>query len=66
MLNMPENKSRRAEVRKFCGKIFQIVSLHDMTKSFLKDLAPETQAACESQLGELFHNLKKAKDTTKN
>ncbi|KDP35949.1 hypothetical protein JCGZ_09921 [Jatropha curcas] len=59
VMNMPENKSRRAEVRKFCGKLFQIVSSHDITKSFLKDLTPETQAACESQLGELFLNLKK-------
>ncbi|EEF44083.1 DNA binding protein, putative [Ricinus communis] len=66
VMNMPENKSRRAEVRKFCIKIFQIMSTHDTAKSFLKDLTPETQAACESQLGELFLNLKKANDNNKN
>ncbi|XP_050209796.1 uncharacterized protein LOC126660371 [Mercurialis annua] len=64
--NMPENKSRRAEVRKTCVKIFQIVSTHDITKPFLKALTPEAQAACESQLGELFINLKKASDSNKN
>ncbi|KAK0589170.1 hypothetical protein LWI29_010611 [Acer saccharum] len=34
--NMPEKQSRRAEVRKFCGKIFQMVSTLKLTKSFLK------------------------------
>ncbi|XP_065870182.1 uncharacterized protein [Euphorbia lathyris] len=60
--NMPESKSRQGEVRKFCSKIFQILSSHDLAKSFLKDLSPETQAACESKLGELFLNLKKTKE----
>ncbi|KAK9283879.1 hypothetical protein L1049_012134 [Liquidambar formosana] len=57
--NMPEKQSRRAEVRKFCGRVFQIVSTHNLNKSFLKDLDPDTQAVCESQLGELFVALKK-------
>ncbi|WCJ18168.1 DNA polymerase V family [Euphorbia peplus] len=60
--NMPETKSRQAEVRKFCSKIFQILSSHDLAKSFLKDLSAETQAACESKLGQVFLNLKKTKE----
>uniref|UniRef100_A0A2P2K4M7 Uncharacterized protein MANES_10G094200 n=1 Tax=Rhizophora mucronata TaxID=61149 RepID=A0A2P2K4M7_RHIMU len=57
--NMPEKQSRRAAVRKFCCKVFQIISTHDLNKPFLKQLAPEVQAAFESQLGEPFLNLKK-------
>ncbi|KAJ6905654.1 rDNA transcriptional regulator pol5-like [Populus alba x Populus x berolinensis] len=57
--NMPEKPSRRAEARKFCGKVFRYVSTYDLTKSFLKYLAPEAEAACESQLGELYLNFKK-------
>lgn len=57
--NMPKKQSRRAEVRKFCSRVFQIVSTLNLTKPFLKDLAPESQAACESQLGELFTNFRK-------
>ncbi|CAK7330365.1 unnamed protein product [Dovyalis caffra] len=56
--NMPEKQARRAEVRKFCGKVFRYVSTHDLTKSFLKHLAPEAEAACESHLGELYLNFK--------
>lgn len=57
--NMPAKQSRRADVRKFCGKVFQIVSTHDLTNSFVKGLAPEAQSACELQLGELFLSFKK-------
>uniref|UniRef100_A0A6M2F4L6 DNA polymerase V n=1 Tax=Populus davidiana TaxID=266767 RepID=A0A6M2F4L6_9ROSI len=55
---MPEKQSRRAEVRKFCGKVFRYVSTYDLTKCFLKYLGPEAEAACESQLGELYLNFK--------
>ncbi|KAG7976526.1 hypothetical protein I3843_06G153400 [Carya illinoinensis] len=57
--NMPEKQSRRAEVRKFCGKVFQIISTLSLARSFLKNLDPDAHAACESQLGENFVNLKK-------
>lgn len=57
--NMPKKQSRRAEVRKFCSRVFQIMSNLNLTKPFLKDLAPEAQAACESRLGELFTNFRK-------
>ncbi|KAI4299194.1 hypothetical protein L6164_032675 [Bauhinia variegata] len=56
--NMPEKQSRRAEVRKFCVKAIQILSTVNLTKPFLKSLAPEAQAALESQLGEQFLKLK--------
>ncbi|PKI65705.1 hypothetical protein CRG98_013894 [Punica granatum] len=58
--DMPKKKSRRSDVRKFCGKLFQELSSANLTKSFLKDLGPDAQAACECQLGNLFINLKKA------
>lgn len=57
--HMPEKQSRRSEVRKFCGKVFQMISTHNLTKPFLKTLDPDDHAACESQLGEPFLALKK-------
>ncbi|KAL9231928.1 hypothetical protein vseg_007086 [Gypsophila vaccaria] len=57
--NMPKKQTRRAEVRKFSGKIFQIVSTHDLAKSFLKTLEPDAHAVCESQFGESFLALNK-------
>ncbi|KAH9655287.1 DNA polymerase V family [Citrus sinensis] len=57
--NMPEKQSRRAEVRKFCAKMFQMLSTLNLTKPFLKDLPSDAHAACESQLGDMFLNLKK-------
>lgn len=60
--NMPEKQSRRADVRKFCGKVFQILTTFHLTSSFLKALEPDGHTACESQLGEIFLALKKQKD----
>ena len=56
---MPEKQARRAHVRKFCGKVFQIISTSNLTKSFLEDLPPDAHVACETQLGESFLALKK-------
>lgn len=55
---MPEKQARRAQVRKSCGKIFQMVSSLKLTKSLLKGLGADGQTACESALGDLFLNLK--------
>lgn len=57
--HMPEKQSRRAEVRKFCSKVFQILSSQNLSKSFLKTLDTDAHAACESHLGEPFLALKK-------
>uniref|UniRef100_A0A7N0TMV7 DNA polymerase V n=1 Tax=Kalanchoe fedtschenkoi TaxID=63787 RepID=A0A7N0TMV7_KALFE len=57
--NMPEKQSRRADVRKFCTKVFQMVSAHSLNKPFLKELTQEAQNAIESQLGDSFLSLKK-------
>lgn len=57
--NMPSKQGRRAEVRKFCVKAFETLSAVNLTKSFIKSLAPEAHAALESQLGEQFSNFKK-------
>ncbi|KAK6156746.1 hypothetical protein DH2020_010994 [Rehmannia glutinosa] len=62
LTNMPEKQSRRADVRKFCGKVFQILTTFKLTPSFLKALEPDGHSACESQLGETFLALKKQKD----
>lgn len=57
--NKPEKQSRRAEVRKFCIRIFQIISSLNLAKPFLKALDQNVHALCESQLGDQFVNLKK-------
>ncbi|CAH9079745.1 unnamed protein product [Cuscuta europaea] len=57
--NMPDKQSRRADVRKFCSKVFGILSSLDLTGLFLKGLDPDSHTACESQLGDAFLALKK-------
>ncbi|KAI4296469.1 hypothetical protein L6164_036425 [Bauhinia variegata] len=54
VINMPDKQSRRAEMQKFCPKTIQILSRVNLIKNFLKSLAPEVQAALESQLSEQF------------
>ncbi|KAL3621022.1 hypothetical protein CASFOL_035934 [Castilleja foliolosa] len=61
LTNMPEKQSRRVDVRKFCGKVFQTLASFNLTSGFLKGLEPDGRAACESQLGEVFIALKKPK-----
>ncbi|XP_016539372.2 rDNA transcriptional regulator pol5 [Capsicum annuum] len=53
--NMPEKASRRADVRKFCGKVIQFLTDPKLRTSFLKALEPD----CEAQLTEMFPILKK-------
>lgn len=55
----PEKQSRRAEVRRFCCKILDALTSHNLLKSFIKQLTPEAYSACESKLGNQFHLLKK-------
>ncbi|KAL3814359.1 hypothetical protein ACJIZ3_015627 [Penstemon smallii] len=52
--NMPEKQSKRAEVRKFCGKVFQLLTTFKLTSRFLGALEPDVHNACETQLGEIF------------
>ncbi|GKV26597.1 hypothetical protein SLEP1_g35866 [Rubroshorea leprosula] len=59
VIRMPTKQSRRAEVRKFCGKMFEMISAHDVIKSFLKRLGTDAYTACESQLGEFSLKLKR-------
>ncbi|KAK7412192.1 hypothetical protein VNO78_03642 [Psophocarpus tetragonolobus] len=56
--NMPSKPARRSEVQKFCVKALEIVSKLNLTKQFVKTLAPDTKAALEAQLGEQFFSLK--------
>lgn len=58
LTKMPEKQARRADARKFCGKVFQFVSSLNINKPFLTSLAPEALALCESKLGEQFSKLK--------
>ena len=57
--NMPCKPAKRSEVQKFCVRAFEILTKLNLTKSFSKALAPDTQAALEAQLGEQFINFKK-------
>ncbi|CAI8591334.1 unnamed protein product [Vicia faba] len=57
--NMPSKPARKTEVNKFCVKVFEILSKHNLTKYLLKSLPPDTQAALEAQLGDKFVCLKK-------
>lgn len=53
--NMPDKASRRADVRKFCGKVIQVLTDHNLRALFLKALEPD----CEAQLSDMFPVLKK-------
>lgn len=57
--NKAEKQSRRAEVRKFCVKIFQTVTTLNLAKPFLKSLDQNSHALCESQFGDQFSSLGK-------
>ncbi|CAJ1961392.1 unnamed protein product [Sphenostylis stenocarpa] len=57
--NVPSKPARRTEVEKFCVKALDILSKHNLTKYFLKALAPDTEAALVAQLGQQFISLKK-------
>lgn len=58
-LNMPDKQARRADVRKFCNKVFHILTSCKMASSFLKDLEPDAHAALESQFHDTFLALGK-------
>lgn len=57
--NMPEKQAKRAEVRKFCGKIFTIVTTYKLSTQFLESLDPEVHTTCETQIGKAFLDLKR-------
>ena len=54
----PEKQSRRAEVRRVCGRILEALTTHNLVKSFVKHLTPEACSACQAKLGNQFHFLK--------
>ncbi|CAL9079455.1 unnamed protein product [Musa textilis] len=58
LTTMPEKQSRRAEVRRFCTRILNTVSMLNLNKAFLKVLKPDVRVLCEHQLGEAFHPFK--------
>lgn len=49
--NKPEKQSRRAEVRKFCGRIFHYLKNLALAEPFLNSLNQEARALCQSQIG---------------
>lgn len=59
LIKLPEKQSRRAEVRRFCARTLQAVSMLKLNKPFIKALKPEAYTACESQLGDLFLPFKR-------
>ncbi|RRT65690.1 hypothetical protein B296_00017342 [Ensete ventricosum] len=58
LTKMPEKQSRRAEVRRFCTRILNTVSMLNLNKAFLKVLKPDARVLFEHQLGEVFHPFK--------
>ncbi|GJX48621.1 Myb-binding protein 1A-like protein [Tanacetum coccineum] len=57
--SMPEKQARRAEVRRFCGRMFHIISTLKLSTKFLKSLDSEVHSVCEKQIGKAFLDLKK-------
>nr|KYP48490.1 DNA polymerase V [Cajanus cajan] len=58
--NMPSKPARRTEVQKFCVKALEFLPKFNLTKQFVKILAPDTRVALETHLGEHFITLKKS------
>ncbi|CAN6247266.1 unnamed protein product [Urochloa humidicola] len=56
---LPENKSRRKEVRNFCTRILQTVLKLNLKEQFQNALSPETYSLCQEQLGTAFTPFKK-------
>ncbi|XP_020575481.1 myb-binding protein 1A [Phalaenopsis equestris] len=54
LTNFPGKQSRRAEVRRFCTRILQAVSILNLKKSFRKAMKPEGISLCELHLGNTF------------
>ncbi|XP_051195277.1 uncharacterized protein [Lolium perenne] len=54
LTKMPENKSRRQEVRRFCTRALQTVTKLNLKEKFQKKLSSEAYSLCEAQLGAAF------------
>ncbi|VAI54877.1 unnamed protein product [Triticum turgidum subsp. durum] len=54
LTKMPENKSRRQEVRRFCTRALQTVTRLNLKEKFQKKLSSEAYTLCEAQLGAAF------------
>lgn len=59
LTKMPENKSRRQEVRRFCTRALQTVTKLSLKEKFQKKLSSEAYSLCEAQLGAAFVPFKK-------
>ncbi|XP_078169709.1 uncharacterized protein LOC144564074 [Carex rostrata] len=58
LTNFPRKQSRRADVRRFCTRVLNIVSGLHLNKKFVEALKPEVCALCEVQLGAAFNPFK--------
>ncbi|WVZ77983.1 hypothetical protein U9M48_025769 [Paspalum notatum var. saurae] len=56
---VPENKSRRKEVRNFCTQILQTVMKLNLKQQFQNALSTEAYSLCQAQLGAAFIPFKK-------
>lgn len=54
LTKLPENKSRRQEVRRFCTRALQTVTKLNLKEKFQKKLSSEAYTLCEAQLGAAF------------
>ncbi|TVU33504.1 hypothetical protein EJB05_25327 [Eragrostis curvula] len=57
--NIPENKLRRKEVRRFCTGVLQRVLKLNLKEQFQNTLNSEAYSLCEAQLGPAFAPFKK-------
>ncbi|GJN18938.1 hypothetical protein PR202_gb06150 [Eleusine coracana subsp. coracana] len=55
--NIPENKLRRKEVRKFCTGVLQTVSKLNLKEQFQNTLSPEANSLCQTHLGAAFSSF---------
>ncbi|KAJ4757383.1 DNA polymerase V [Rhynchospora pubera] len=58
LTNMPQKQSRRADVRRFCTRVLNVVSGLKLNKKFIERLTPEVCTLCEAQLGAAFKPFK--------
>jgi DNA polymerase phi len=58
LTNLPQKQSRRADVRRFCTRVLNVVSGLKLNKKFVEALKPEVCVLCEAQLGAAFKTFK--------
>jgi DNA polymerase phi len=58
LTNLPQKQSRRADVRRSCTRLLNVVSGLNLNKKFIEALNTEVYTLCEAQLGAAFKPFK--------